>query len=163
LRLQTSGMPVTGIPRPEHERGAVATMDAPERFEQLIAFLDSNLPSPVDRVEGADGSVQFTGGEPAEVVVSLTDTSVLVSEFAGVWESAFTFAARPRRVGVLKWRRLPETALFNALSVLIKGAREARMSRFQTCRYCARSTAPEWMHDNGVCQACADQQSGAIH
>jgi hypothetical protein len=138
-------------------------MDVPERFEQLIAFLDSNLPSPVDRVEGADGSVQFTGGEPAEVVVSLTDTSVLVSEFAGVWESPFTFAARPRRVGVLKWRRLPETALFNALSVLIKGAREARMSRFQTCRYCAQSTAPEWMHGNGVCQACADQHSGAIH
>jgi hypothetical protein len=138
-------------------------MDAPERYEQLIAFLDSNLPTPVDRQEGADGSVQFTGGEPAEVVVSLTDTSVLVSEFAGVWESAFTFAARPRRVGVLKWRRLPETALFNALSVLIKGAREARMSRFQTCRYCARSTAPEWMHGNGVCQACADQHSGAIH
>jgi hypothetical protein len=138
-------------------------MDAPERYEQLIAFLDSNLPLPVDRQEGADGSVQFTGGEPAEVVVSLTDTSVLVSEFAGVWESAFTFAARPRRVGVLKWRRLPETALFNALSVLIKGAREARMSRFQTCRYCARSTAPEWMHSDGVCQACADQHSGAIH
>ena len=138
-------------------------MDAPERYEQLIAFLDSNLPSPVERIEGADGSVQFTAGEPAEVVVSLTDTSVLVSEFAGVWESPFTFAARPRRVGVLKWRRLPETALFNALSVLIKGAREARMSRFQTCRYCARSTAPEWMHGNGVCQACADQHSGAIH
>jgi hypothetical protein len=147
----------------EHQSDAVATMDAPERYEQLIAFLDSNLPLPVDRQEGADGSVQFTGGEPAEVVVSLTDTSVLVSEFAGVWESAFTFAARPRRVGVLKWRRLPETALFNALSVLIKGAREARMSRFQTCRYCARSTAPEWMHGDGVCQACADQHSGAIH
>jgi len=138
-------------------------MDAPESYEHLIEFLDSNLPSPVDRQEGADGSVQFTGGEPAEVVVSLTDTSVLVSEFAGVWESAFTFTARPRRVGVLKWRRLPETALFNALSVLIKGAREARISRFQTCRYCARSTAPEWMHGNGVCQACADQHSGAIH
>ena len=72
-------------------------MDAPERYEQLIAFLDSNLPSPVDRQESADGSVQFTGGEPAEVVVSLTETSVLVSEFAGVWESAFTLAARPRR------------------------------------------------------------------
>jgi hypothetical protein len=138
-------------------------MNAPERYEQLIAFLDSNLPSPVDRQEAADGSVQFTAGEPAEVVVWLTDTSVLVSEFAGVWETAFTFAARPRRVGVLKWRRLPETALFNALSVLIKGAREARISRFQTCRYCARSTAPEWMHGEGVCQACADQHSGAIH
>jgi hypothetical protein len=66
-------------------------------------------------------------------------------------------------VGVLKWRRLPETALFNALTTLIKGAREARLSRFRVCRYCARSTAPEWMYNDGVCQACADQQSGAIH
>ena len=138
-------------------------MDAPERFEQLIAFLDSNLPAPVERQESADGSVQFTGGEPAQVVVSLTETSVIVAEFAGVWESPMTFAARPRRVGVLKWRRLPETWLFNALTALIKGAREARQSRFQACRYCGNSTAPEWMHDNGVCQSCADQHSGAIH
>ena len=138
-------------------------MDAPERYEQLIAFLESNLPAPVDRQETPDGSVQFISGEPAEVVVSLTETSVLVSEFSGVWESPFTFAARPRRVGVLKWRRLQETALFNALAVLIKGAREMRLSRFHVCRYCGRSTAPEWMHDDGVCQACADQHSGAIH
>ena len=138
-------------------------MDAPERFEQLIAFLDTNLPAPVDRQESADGAVQFTGGEPPQVVVTLTETSVIVSEFAGVWESAFTFAAKPKRVGLVKWRRLPETSLFNALTALIKGAREARQSRFQACRYCGRSTAPEWMRDDRVCQACADQHSGAIH
>jgi hypothetical protein len=138
-------------------------MDVPERYEQLIAFLDSNLPSPVDRQDADDGSIQFIGGEPAEVVVSLTDTSVIVSEFSGVWDSPFTFVARPRRVGVVKWRRLPETALLNALTALVKGAREARLSRFELCRYCGRSTAPEWMHDDGVCQACADQHSGAIH
>src|SRR5262249_22566430 len=125
-------------------------MDAPERFEQLIAFLDSNLPAPVERQESADGSVQLTGGEPAQVVGTLTDTSRVVAEVAGVWESAFTFSAKPRRVGVLKWRRLPETALFNALTALIKGARDARQSHFQACRYCGNSTAPEWMHDDGV-------------
>ena len=138
-------------------------MDAPERFDQLIAFLESNLPAPVERQEAGDGSMVFTAGEPAEVVVALTDNSVVVSEFAGVWESPFTLAARPRRVGVLKWRRLPETPLFNALSALIKGARDARHSRFQTCRYCGNSTAPEWMHQDGLCQSCADQHSGAIH
>ncbi|HKB13258.1 MAG TPA: hypothetical protein VKD69_21485 [Vicinamibacterales bacterium] len=138
-------------------------MDAPERFDQLIAFLESNLPSPVERQEAGDGSMTFTAGEPAEVVVSLTDSSVVVSEFAGVWESPFTLAARPRRVGVLKWRRLPETPLFNALSALIKGAREARHSRFQPCRFCGNRTAPEWMHPDGICQSCADQHSGAVH
>jgi hypothetical protein len=138
-------------------------VDAPERFDQLIAFLESNLPAPVERQEAGDGSMHFTAGEPAEVVVALTDTSVVVSEFAGVWESPFTLAARPRRVGVLKWRRLPETPLFNALAALIKGARDARHSRFQTCRYCGNSTAPEWMHQDGLCQSCADSHSGAVH
>jgi hypothetical protein len=138
-------------------------MDSPERFEQLIAFLESQLPTPVERQEEADGSLHFAGGEPNEVIVALTETSVIVSEFSGVWETAFKFSARPRRVGVLKWRRLPETALFNALGALIKGAREARHSRFQTCQYCARHTPPEWMHDEQVCLACAEQHSGAIH
>lgn len=138
-------------------------MSQPERYEQLIAFLESQLPSPVERQEDADGSLHFVAGEPHEVIVALTDTSVIVSEFAGVWETPYKFSARPRRVGVLKWRRLPETALFNALTALIKGAREVRHSRFQTCRYCGRSTAPEWMHDEHVCAACAEQHSGAIH
>jgi hypothetical protein len=138
-------------------------MDSPERFEQLIAFLESQLPAPVERQEEADGSLHFVGGDPNEVIVALTETSVIVSEFSGVWETAFKFSARPRRVGVLKWRRLPETALFNALGALIKGAREARHSRFQTCQYCARHTPPEWMHDEQVCLACAEQHSGAIH
>jgi hypothetical protein len=138
-------------------------MDAPERYEQLIAFLDTNLSSPVHRQEAADGTMQFIGGEPADVVVSLTETSVIVAEFAGVWETPLTFSAKPKRVGVLKWRRLPETALFNALQVLIKGARESRLSRFRVCQYCGRSTAPEWMHDEAACQACTDQHSGAVH
>jgi hypothetical protein len=138
-------------------------MNAPERYEQLIAFLSSNLQAPVDRQEHEDGSIQFIGGDPAEVVALLTDTSVIVSEFSGVWETPFKFAAKPRRVGVLKWRRLPESALWNALGALIKGARDARFSRFRTCVYCGRRTAPEWLHDAGVCQACADQHSGVIH
>ena len=136
---------------------------APERFEQLIAFLGSNLPTPVDRQEDVDGSIRFTGGDPPEVIVVLTDSSVVVSQFAGVWESPFTFSARPRRVGVVKWRRLPENALLSAITALVKGAREARLASFETCQYCGQRTAPEWLHDEGVCQACADQHSGAIH
>jgi hypothetical protein len=137
--------------------------DAPERYEQLIAFLGSNLPTPVERHEDVDGSIRFTGGDPPEVVVVLTESSVVVSQFSGVWESAFTFAAKPRRVGVVKWRRLPENALLSAIGALVKGAREARLASFETCQYCGQRTAPEWLHDEGVCQACADQHSGAIH
>jgi hypothetical protein len=138
-------------------------MDVPERFEQLLAYFGSQLPSPVEQQVDAAGSVQFIGGEPPEVIVVLTNSSVIVSEFSGVWETPFKFAAKPRRVGVLKWRRLPENALLDALSALIKGACEARLASFQICQYCDRKTAPEWLHDDNVCQACADTHSGAIH
>jgi hypothetical protein len=137
--------------------------DVPERYEQLLAFLGSNLPAPVERVEEVDGSIRFTGGDPPEVIVILTETSVIVSQFSGVWESPFTFAARPRRMGAIKWRRLPENPLLAAITALVKGAREARLASFQTCQYCQQRTAPEWLHDEGVCQSCADQHSGAIH
>jgi hypothetical protein len=138
-------------------------MDVPERFEQLIAFLGSQLPAPVQQQPDDDGAIQFIGGEPPEVVALLTQSSLVVSEFTGVWETPFKFTARPRRVGIVKWRRLPENALLSAVSALIKGAREARLASFQICQYCERRTAPEWMHDEGVCQSCADQHSGAIH
>lgn len=131
-------------------------MDAPERFEQLIAFLDNNLPAPVDRQENADGSIQFTGGNPQEVVVLLTDRSVIVSSFAAVWLTPRALTARPRRVGVLKWRRLPETPMFGALSALIRGAREARAAGFRKCGQCGRATAPEWMRDEATCVSCAE-------
>jgi hypothetical protein len=137
--------------------------DAPERYEQLIAFLGSNLPQPVERDEDSDGSIRFTGGDPPQVVVLLTHSTVVVAEFCGEWETPLTFLAKPRRVGSVKWRRLSESALFNALAALIKGAREARLASFQTCQYCSQRTAPEWLHDEGVCQSCADQHSGSIH
>ena len=95
-------------------------MDAPERFEQLIAFLGSQLPAPVEQQPGDAGAIIFTAGSPAEVVVHLTHTSVVVFEFAGVWDTAGTFMVRPRRVGLVKWRRLSETAVMNAVSSLIR-------------------------------------------
>lgn len=141
----------------------MTVVDIEERFEQLIAFLSSNLPAPVDQRETGDGSLSFTGGEPPQVIALLTDTSVVISEFAGVWETAFTFTARPRRVGVIKWRRLPETELLNAIAALIKGARASRLSKYQLCQYCGNNTAPEWLHENGVCASCGERHSGAIH
>ena len=58
-------------------------MDVSERYEQLIAYLNSNLPAPVEQAESEAGVRQFFGGDPVEVVARLTDTSVTVSEFAG--------------------------------------------------------------------------------
>jgi len=113
--------------------------------------------------DGRQWCLQFIGGDPGQVVVLLTDASVIVSSFAGGWETPFNFVVEPRRVGLVKWKRLPETPLLNAISALIKGAREARLSQFQTCQYCGKHTAPEWLHDDQVCQGCADRQLGVVH
>jgi len=138
-------------------------MDVPERFEQMIAFLGSQLPAPAEQQPGDDGSIIFTGGSPAEVVVHLTRTSVVVSEFAGMWDTAGSFVVRPRRVGLVKWRRLSETAVMNAVSTLIKGARETRLARYRTCRYCNEKRPPEWLFGDEVCLRCTEQQRDVVH
>jgi hypothetical protein len=136
-------------------------VESPERYEQLIAFLESHLPEPVSREEDS-GGVRFLGGEPPEVVVELTESIVVVSEFAGEWEGEFRFVVKPRRVGVVHWEHLPETPLLDAVAALLKGARQARQDRFQTCQQCGTYSAPEWLHEDGVCHSCATR-SGSIH
>jgi hypothetical protein len=137
-------------------------MDVSERFEQLIAFISSQVPTPVDEQQGGDGSIIFTGGEPAEVIVHLTEDTVVVAEFAGEWDED-AFSITPRMVGELHWHALPETALMNALSALIKGAREARLSKYRICPECGESTPPEYFGAGDVCDRCADEPSGMIH
>jgi hypothetical protein len=134
-----------------------------ERFEQLIAFLGSQLPSPVAQQSEDDGSLIFTGGTPAEVVVHLTHSKVTVSEFAGAWQSPGHFTVKPRRVGTLLWGRLPETPLINALSALIKGAREVRQSRYRACVSCGEKQPPELLVGDDMCPACSEPQTYRVH
>lgn len=138
-------------------------MDAPERYEQLIAYLDSHLPEPVERHEHADGTLEFVAGEPPEIVVALTERSVVVSELAPVQGAPRSLAARLRRVGLLKWRRLPETALFNALGALLKGVRDSRAAQFRECETCGQATPPERLQRDGVCQTCAEHRGRIVH
>ena len=138
-------------------------MDTAERYEQLIAYLSSRLSEPLEQQEHADGSRQFIAGDPPEVVVVLTETSVIVSAFSAVHDAPHSLTVRPRRVGVLKWRRLPENELFNALAALLKGAREARAAQFRVCEECGRGTPPERLSSESVCQDCADQRRRLVH
>jgi hypothetical protein len=138
-------------------------MDVPERFEQLIAFLGSNLPQPVEQQDDGAGGIIFTGGSPGEVVAHLTELRLAIAEFSVEWDTPDTFQVKPRRVGVIRWRRLPEIDLMNAAGSLIKGAREMRLSRYRICRYCEKSNPPEWMRDENVCQGCAQQELGVVH
>lgn len=137
-------------------------MDVSERYEQLIAFLTTHLPAPIEQEEH-DGIMVFTGGEPGEVVARLTNSSVIIEEYAVKWETPFKPVVHPRRVGAVRWRRLSETALMTIVGQLIRGARDVRLSRYRSCRFCAKTNPPEWQHGDDVCQACAANHLGVVH
>jgi hypothetical protein len=137
-------------------------MDASERYEQLIAFLSTHLPAPVEQ-EDHDGLLTMTGGSPGEVIARLTHTSVIIEEYAVRWETPFKPVVHPRRVGFVNWRRLPETILMTVVGQLIKGAREMRLARYRTCRFCGRTNPPEWQHGEDTCQSCAANELGSVH
>jgi hypothetical protein len=145
------------------EIGYVRSMDASERYEQLIAFLSTHMPAPVEQHEAADGIMVFRGGSPVEVVATLTHASVIVEEFAVRWETPFSPVDRPRRVGTVNWRRLPESTVMNVVNQLIKGAREMRLGRYRTCKFCSRTNPPEWLQGDDVCQGCAQAELGVVH
>jgi hypothetical protein len=134
-----------------------------ERFEQLIAFVGSQLPEPVDQQSQEDGTLLFFGGSPVQVVVQLTSSKITVSEFDGSWQAPGRLKVTPRRVGTLLWHRLPETPLMNALSALIKGAREMRLSRYRPCASCGEKLPPELLFGGQVCVACAEPHTYRVH
>ena len=117
------------------------TMDPSEHYEQLLAFIATHMPAPCTQ-EQVDGMMIFTGGSPGEVIVRLTDTAVIVEEYAVRWETASRPVLRPMRVGLVKWRRLPETQLMTVVDELIKGTREARRAKYLTCAFCGRTNPP---------------------
>jgi hypothetical protein len=138
-------------------------MDSPERFEQLIAFVGAQLPTPVEEHRTDDGSFIFSGGDPAEVIVQVTESTVLVAAFVGDGKEHDPLGAEPHAVAELHWRLLPETAVMNALSALIKGAREARLATYRVCLDCGARKAPEQMQTDDVCLECAEGGPRTVH
>ena len=138
-------------------------MNGPERFEQLIAFVGAQLPTPVEEHQADDGSFIFSGGDPAEVIVQVTESTVLVASFVDDGKAHGPQRAEARPVAELHWRLLPETAVMNALSALIKGAREARLATYRVCIDCGAKKAPEQMQADDVCLECAEGGPKTIH
>jgi hypothetical protein len=132
-------------------------------FEQWHAFIAAQLGDPIERDDRAEGETYFTSGDPGEVIVRLTPTSVTVWEYAATWDSAFTQVVTPRLVGSVRWRRVSERAATKVVQTLIEAAREARRGKFRVCAHCGVKQPPEWMHDRDVCVSCAQGHSGAVH
>jgi len=131
-------------------------------YEQLLAYISTHMPRPFTQDE-SDGAVVFTGGSPGEVIVRLTATTVIVEEYAVSWETTARPVLRPRRVGSVKWRRLPESELMTIVRQLIKGARQIRLARFRSCRRCGKVQPPEFIAAGELCRMCVDRSPAVIH
>ncbi|HET7617818.1 MAG TPA: hypothetical protein VFK20_04855 [Vicinamibacterales bacterium] len=135
----------------------------PPVYEEWLAFVAAQLPAPVAREEALDGSIYFTGGDPAQIIVRLTRATLTVWEYAVVWEGPHTPVVRPIRAGSIAWRRLSNTHAFTAARALMDAAIESRLSKFGTCTHCGQRRPPESMHDDDVCQSCAQRDLGVVY
>lgn len=138
-------------------------LGSPLEWEGLLASIRAELPPPVEQETAADGSVIFVGGDPGEVVVRVSRSVVTVSEYAVEWEGPHEAVVRPFRMGSLSWRRFPEGPAVGIISSLVRAARELRLSRYRTCRFCERSVPPESQHTDDVCQPCAQKHLGVVY
>jgi hypothetical protein len=120
------------------------------------------MPTPYSQDE-VDGTVVFIGGSPGEVIVRLTQTCVTVEQYAVRFDPRRNAVLCPRRVGSVKWRRLPESELMAVVGRLIKGAREMRLSTYRSCHVCGRTKPPELMTNGLRCRTCADGRAVVVH
>lgn len=135
----------------------------PPAFEEWLAFLSAQLPQPVAQDPAADGSIYFTGGHPGEVIVRLTRSTITVWEYAVRWEGPHTPIVQPIRIGSLAWRHIAADSGFSAARALMHAALESRRSKFRVCVRCEKQTPPEWMHDDEICQSCAERHVGVVY
>lgn len=135
----------------------------PLQWETLVASLVHELPQPVKRETALDGATVFVGGDPGEVVVRLTDSSLTVSEFAVGWDGPQTPVTQPVELGRLQWQWLPGVEAMHVLRALIDAARHSRRSKYRQCRMCEQVNPPEWMDDEEVCHSCAERDVGVVY
>ncbi len=138
------------------------TLEWMQNFEEWLAFVTARLTAPVAQEVAPDGSTYLTGGEPGEVIVRLTRSTVTVWEYAVTWETPDSPTIAPIRAGSVVWRHIPNTSAILAVQSLIEAARQSRLGKFSVCSHCEQRKPPEWMHEDGVCQSCAGRELGPV-
>ena len=129
----------------------------------LIAAIRKLLPKPVRKVDEADGGVVLIAGDPGEVIVRVSDSSLLVYEFAVEWVGPHEPEVREIPIAQIEWPQLPRTAAIDAATAIVRATQESRREKFRTCRFCGENNPPEWMQEKGVCDSCAESRLGIVH
>lgn len=130
----------------------------------LLALVRKALPEPVSEAE-TKGGLLIEAGDPGKVAMKATAAGVTVLLYGIRWDGPSRLVPNHRPLAHIRWRDLP-TAREEAAAVLrhlIEAAQMIRLATFRTCRFCQESTPPEWMHDEDVCQGCAEKHLGIVH
>lgn len=135
----------------------------PPGYEELHAFLAAQLARPVSEDFADDGSVVLTSGDPGEVIVRLTKSTVTVAEYSVRSMGAQAPVVTPIIIGTLRWRRVSPESAMHTVKSLIAAARDSRLAKFRTCETCSERNPPEWMYDDELCQGCAESRFGVVH
>ena len=122
----------------------------PQGWEEWFAFLTAHLPEPLQQEVVQSGVTFFTAGEPPEVLVRLSASSITVSTF-----TSEEGVLRPQRLGTILWRQLPSGKAMALVAGLIASAREMRLATYRQCYRCEKMKPPEQMHEEDVCLECA--------
>ena len=125
----------------------------PEGWEEWVAFLTAQLPAPVQQEIDPGGATCFVAGDPPEVLVRLSASSVTV---AVCLPERAEVEPRPMRLGSIMWRRVPSSKAIVLVAGLIKCAHEMRLATYRECQYCEKMKPPEQMQDEHGCLDCAD-------
>src|SRR5512132_2721204 len=105
----------------------------------MLAFALAQLTAPVEQHSDDDGAMVMTGGEPAEVIVRLTESEVTVAEFAIAWRGPYTGSVEPIPIGTVHWTAISAEGAMRAVKALVGAAREARLVKFRVCGMCEQS------------------------
>jgi len=124
----------------------------PEGWEEWNAFLIAHLPEPLQQEVVPSGVTFFTAGDPPEVVVRLSSSSITVSTLTSDMRGP---VLQPQRLGTIMWRQLPSGKAMALVAGLIGSAREIRLATYRQCYRCEKMKPPEQMHEEGVCLECA--------
>jgi hypothetical protein len=122
------------------------------------------LPEPVREEESA-GATTLLAGDPGLVAVRFTDSGLTVSVYGVRWDGPHTPVLDHRPLAEVAWDdfRGGETEAVVAAQLLVQAAVVVRRAAFCRCRYCGKSTPPEWWHGEDACQGCAERHLGIVH
>lgn len=123
------------------------------------------LPTPTDLKNLEDNAEWWSGGSPGEVLVGFGQQSIHVSLFDVVWDGPHTPKVKGKKLFSLRYSMLPSSSdeALEVIRLLIEASRRIRLASFTICSHCQEVTPPEWMHNETICQGCAEKHLGVVY